>query len=527
MENANRHIDRLFSAIVLFLIFKDLPEAIRISMLGGWMGSQLAFFPLLVGAAYSLYLHSKKRFSIEDRNIIVKYIFLYIGILLISLAFGLWQYPYYQEILDGPINQVDKVPKITSLLNSFGIAVDSKLVLSFWMFARPIKGLLLDVLYTFGGSYLIYCWYKRQWGKAWQLTCKAVLISVVVLFAYSSIELCYLSGSSTAGKILGTINPYIHLINERGTWWPPLLWKGQLRSVFAEPSYFGMYAAFSMPFFWHLIFKSKTVIYPLMTTIFTFLLFLTKARTAFMLHIGEIIVFSLLLILFARNKQNIKKAVIVYVCTAIAFLCSNLFIVNCMNPQPAATGKIVSEANQLAQSMESYVDSNAKSLLNPDKRSNRARYSVMEADFKIGLAHPLLGVGKGLRNAYVPDYFSESAKNDGEVKMWLANMRKQGIMKGGIPMLGEYTGRFAETGLLGLLVFLSPLIILAKKLITIMCTDGFSLEYVFFTVSLAGMVAAGIGDGINITYCYWVLLGLGYAMCFGERYLDSNKEEVK
>ena len=29
-------------------------------------------------------------------------------------------------------------------------------------------------------------------------------------------------------------------------------------------------------------------------------------------------------------------------------------------------------------------------------------------------------------------------------------------------------------------------------------------------------LASGIGDSINITYCYWVLLGLGYALCFDE-----------
>ena len=34
-------------------------------------------------------------------------------------------------------------------------------------------------------------------------------------------------------------------------------------------------------------------------------------------------------------------------------------------------------------------------------------------------------------------------------------------------------------------------------------------------------MASGLGDSINITYCYWVLLGLGYAMCFAK---TSNKE---
>ena len=48
--------------------------------------------------------------------------------------------------------------------------------------------------------------------------------------------------------------------------------------------------------------------------------------------------------------------------------------------------------------------------------------------------------------------------------------------------------------------------------------DGkYKLEYSIFIISLLGIMASGIGDTLNITYCYWVLLSLGYAMCFGER----------
>ena len=32
------------------------------------------------------------------------------------------------------------------------------------------------------------------------------------------------------------------------------------------------------------------------------------------------------------------------------------------------------------------------------------------------------------------------------------------------------------------------------------------------------------GYSINITYCYWVLLGLGYAMCFGKPGDDIKHE---
>lgn len=57
--------------------------------------------------------------------------------------------------------------------------------------------------------------------------------------------------------ILRTVNPCIHSIENDGTWWPPLLWGGQLRSVFAEPSYFGIYAAFAMPLLWYKLIETQ------------------------------------------------------------------------------------------------------------------------------------------------------------------------------------------------------------------------------------------------------------------------------
>lgn len=106
--------------------------------------------------------------------------------------------------------------------------------------------------------------------------------------------------------------------------------------------------------------------------------------------------------------------------------------------------------------MSAYLESNAASLKEPDVRSNRARYSVMMADTRIGLDHPVLGVGKGLRSSYIPDYFDEKALQNNEVRMWLDFRQRLGIMRSGIPALGEYTSRFAETGTLGLLAFFAP-----------------------------------------------------------------------
>lgn len=165
------------------------------------------------------------------------------------------------------------------------------------------------------------------------------------------------------------------------------------------------------------------------------------------------------------------------------------------------------------------------------KRSNGARFSIMIADLHIGMDYPFLGIGYGLRNAYILDYLPSLADNNNEVKMWIKNLNEKGILRSGFPKLGEYTSRFSETGILWLIVFLLPsIVILKKSYLNIMNRDmniDDKLPYVFFIISLIGIMASGIGDTINITYCYWVLLGLGYAMCFGkENDVKDNGDTV-
>lgn len=105
--------------------------------------------------------------------------------------------------------------------------------------------------------------------------------------------------------------------------------------------------------------------------------------------------------------------------------------------------------------------------------------------------------------------------------MWLSFREKLGIMRSGFPRLGEYTTRFAESGILGLGIFLLPIVVLLRKLYRKLKMSTDKMPYIAFTVSFCGILAAGIGDNLNITYCYWFLLGLGYAMCF----VNTKKEK--
>ena len=113
--------------------------------------------------------------------------------------------------------------------------------------------------------------------------------------------------------------------------------------------------------------------------------------------------------------------------------------------------------------------------------------------------------------------------------MWIRNQKEKGIMRSGFPALGEYSSRFAETGILGLIIYLIPAIILAYRLLSIICNKAIEsknrLPYVFFLISILGVLASGLGDSINITCAYWLLLGVGYAMCFGKKTFSTVKSK--
>lgn len=496
----------LFFCICFCLIFYNIPKFLQLNFLAGPVASKLIFYPLIVGIIYTAYCQYKYKNVFINFDKFKKYITVFIGINLLSLIIGLIMYPYYDLILNGPVKQIEKLPKVLEWLHKFNIDIEQQFLVMIWMIVRTIKTLFLDVIYTFLGAYMIYCWYYDNWKIACNILLKAIICSIIIIFIYSFIELFYLLGNEWATNILINITPFFHTIEVDHAWWPPLLWKGQLRSIFAEPSYFGMYAAFAMPFLWYKFIVSRDkykIVYSFIIVFFTFLLFLTKARTAVALFSGELCIL-LLYMVYLRNKIFIRNVVLICSCIIISFISANIFIPNMANSKDEA------EIN-----VEEYFEDNLGSLASTEKRSNTARYSIMLANLNIGLDYPILGIGLNLNDAYIPEYLPDMSRDNREVNMWINDQKELGILKSGFPSLGEYVSRFAETGILGLAAFLVPPIFLLINLLKKIKKEK-DLRYVAFTISFIGIMAAGIGDSINITYCYWVLLGLGYAMCFGK-----------
>lgn len=109
---------------------------------------------------------------------------------------------------------------------------------------------------------------------------------------YSIPEIIWLwTGNITCANLLSFINVHLYDPVVNNGWWPPLLWNGQLRSVCLEPSYFGIITTFLLPFLAIDIHKKFKLWKFLIFFMLVFMIFMTKARTATVVFLGESLIF--------------------------------------------------------------------------------------------------------------------------------------------------------------------------------------------------------------------------------------------
>lgn len=508
-RNLNKRVrNTLFFLMVFVLIFDSVPKPIQMNFIGGPVGGKLEFYPLMAAFIYSFYCQYRYRNVFVDFKVFCKYAAIFVGMMMLATIVGLIDYPYYDLILNGPADQIEKLPKVMSFLQAHGIFVEQKHLMQVWLIVREIKGVLLEAFWCLGGAYLVYAWYKDEWSQALRLAVRAVTCSCCVLLVYAIVEVLYLVGNETAKEILSFINPYIHTIVTSHGWWPPLLWKGQLRLVFPEPSHVGNYIAFGLPLIWYGYIQADTnrrAALPL-TMVMAFLVFMTKARTAYAMLAGMLLLL-VCLIFWGRQYELLKKFAVLIVCVTIGFVGYVSFVKTTS----------LSRANQAQSVVQRNLEDNLVSLASNNKRSNGARYGLLKAHFRTGLQHPLLGVGKGLTGVYVADNFTPEEAANGEISSWIRYQEERGPMAAGYSMpdaMNEFVSRFSSTGILGLGTFLFPFAYVLLRLLKkwVIRKD---LTAMMMMLALISSMMAGCNGSLNLMYAVWLLLGLSYAVAFG------------
>ncbi len=482
---------KCFLVAVTLLPFVLLPKSLTLPLPGSSMLSHASVYPVLLGLLLWVLNMVKTRCWGIPRKY-TYYAGVFLGWTLLTATIGLIQFPFYDQV---DINKIQKLHNLLLLLKSQGFAIifsENSSVVILIAF-KIIASILVHFLMTVGVAFWVYALYRDHPDQGLQQLRQGLLYSFFLVGSYSILELCYLGGSDLATELLQTINPRLFAINEAHGWWPPLLWIGQIRSLCLEPSYFGIYAALVTPFMLSYLFtKGHYKFYSLIFFYLSFLVFMTKARTAIVLYLLELAAFLLLVMrckaAFGYRRLAVAAALVLIAGSAAA----NFTIVD-------------TAANELSRSS---VFQTVVSIVQPESRSNTSRFTVQIANLHMALDHPVFGVGSHLSSAYFPQYAPATAPNS-EVSTWLAYQQTEGPFYATFDF-NHFTFLLAETGVVGLLLYGFPLVWLGRKCYCLLKNPAADPTLLWsYLVALSGVSGALLSNSDSVFYSLYFLLGIG------------------
>ena len=434
------------------------------------------------------------------------------------MLWGIYIFPWWTSDIFG---ETKFIAKVFTFIEIHQLAISEDFVRKIWFFAYSLRELLISFIYTFAIVYWIFCLFHDKCEKAILLAGKAICYDFLIIFPYACIEVCYLLGADWAKEILSVVNPLLYDVASAHNWWPPLLWENQMRNLFAEPSFFGAWLAIIMPILWYyLIFRKEKILFGVIICFISYcMVFFTVARTALCLAIGEI---SLLIIIsfWIWNKLIIKKTLMICSCFILAFSTILLFNSYKENSNSKIENYIT---NNVSSNIINYVENNALNVTSPKARSNQARYSNMLAHIKSGMYSPILGLSSTLVKAYLPYYFPPESFNNYEISNWINLQHKQGFLSNPIPSLSEYPVRFAEKGILGLLIYLFPFLIGIYRLSYVLYRYKKAKQVILplcLWISFTGGCVLGFSVPLNL-FGFWIIFGMVF--CCGQYFSTTNE----
>lgn len=415
---------------------------------------------------------------------------------------GIQEFDYYALV---SLEQMDKLRYFTQTLQSSGLPVTDVMAIKIWLCLRFLKDCLLYVIFSYGVSLWVFQMYKEEKthpDAAWTAVLSHLVLAVTVLCltmtAYSIIEIGYLSGNLNCARILAKINPLLYEVEKLHGWWPPLLWKDQLRSLFAEPSFFGLASTMIAPFLIYKILNPPKRcfvkgFYNCIFILFVVMLFLTRARTALLLFIGQLFLFVFYVLFFKHRyfKKVLQVLLVVLFSFALSLHIMSGFKVVNLDSDTARSSNVTANASD-------YVSDNVASVVG-NKRSNTARFASVRATFLTGFQHPVFGVGMGLSTAYINANFTRDDLNNNEVRNWSRYVEKEGVLKSPIPVLNQFSIIIANFGVMGLLFYLLPMFYIFFGIIKEI-SKGLAVEMACLIIAYIATVAAMLSNVAFLTY---------------------------
>lgn len=513
--------DILFGSVFATMVFYNLPFEFPVPYLGFAYSRSPVCYALWLLVAYAIYKTRGKRFF-ADSNVFGRWLICYLGVLVVSTIWGLYTFPY-AEMFFSPPGQLT-LGFTSRIVNAAGFSIDPDSDITFWVWLRAIKSTIISPLFTFGASYLLYCYYYRDFASLKKVFLYGFFFSLAVVIGYSIIEIFYQAGNATAENILKQTYPWFNNLQKEPIKWPPSLWPTRLRSIFSEPSYLGNYAAIATPVLWGGTIEPMSVRakggFALLFFLFTFILFLTQSRAVYALLLGLLFLYAALAFWLKRYRWSVA---LMAVLTAASFACASFFMIGFMK----------------RDNVNSIIDSNLISLTDfaemdkKDKIRSKARYIMLSSYYKMWLERPVLGVGdfQPLAAAYAKNNLTDKDKEDLEIKLWLSIQENYGILKAsGLSAMNEYADRLGKTGILGLGLYLTPFLYVLYKLLSVLyyvkidcvkISNNALCDVFIMSLLICGIIMSGMNGNHATYFGPFAVLGTAYVLLSDKIYLEG------
>lgn len=488
----------LFMTIIC-LPLNSLPKAFTLPGVGSILSNYFLFAAILL----LVYEYFKFRFEINKK--VIKFFAVFVIWQVVCLIIGLVTYEY-NELLT--LEQIPKLKAILYFLDKFSINLDKLIAIKTWLFLRFSKDILFTNNIIFFVAFYIWHLYKNNFNEAFKDNRKAIICLVIIMGVYSFIELLWLKLDLQFAKdFLINVNPLLYDPKSSHGWWPPLLWKNQLRSICTEPSYFGIISVLCLPFLWSLLCENKNKFFAsALIFYFTLMVAATNARTAVVLVIAEILLLSIFAVI---QKSLLKKFLIILLVSSLAFTANLVDYRQLLN-----YGSID------GISAEKYLERNVGSITESNARSNSARLANLIANLETIKQYPVFGVGTGLKDAYIDRNLPEFSYTNNEVRNWSRYMHNEGVLKAGFPPLNKFADIAVQNGLIGLILYFLPLLYILNKIFRLRKLIIYDSKTIMLIIAMVALLGAMMSNSALII-CNGIVWGLLYCK------VSSVKREIE
>lgn len=530
---AMRIYDLLFGFSLGTMIFFNLPFEFPVRTLGLGYNRSPVCYALWLLVFYTVYKHRDKRFFVHS-DVFCRWLLCYLGISLLSTVWGVYTFPY-EELFFSPPGQHPAAGYILRIADAAGFSLDPDSAVIFGVWLRAVKGAVTSPFFTFCASYLLYCYYYRDFASLKKVALYGFFVSLAIVIGYSVIEIFYQAGNETAKNILTQTYPWFNNMKTVPLKWPPLLWPNQLRSIFSEPSRIGNYAAIAIPVLWGGIIQAASVRskvgFAFLTFFFTFIIFLTQSRMAYAILLGLLFLCWALALWLKRFRRSVA---LIGALTAVSFICAGFFMFSFMK-QTNIASKMISNTFSVAIDGAKVLKEDANKVVkedanNNDKKENnkkdkvrsKARYIMLASYYRMWLERPVLGVGdfQPFAAAYSMHNLTDEEKKDPEIKSWVAIQHNYGILQGsGLSAMNQYADRLGKTGLLGLGFYLMPFLYVLYRLLSVIyyaknhlapISDSALGDAFIMFLMICGILATGMNDNHAMYFGPFAVLGAAY-----------------